>query len=164
MSAPAELAEYISTVKPPAADAVHPLLQRLVDAFGAAWVDAGNVDAWIAGGGDRVLLFAGDPVRFPEGLDVAVVLPELQACYPGRFVIGVARRPGDEALARRFGSQRWPSLMFFRDGQYVTVLPGMHDWTDFVAEVGRALALPPGRAPTVGIPVVAAGAAAPGCH
>ena len=68
-----------------------------------------------------------------------------------------------EAVARRFGSQRWPALVFLRDGQYVTTLAGMHDWTDYLAKVEAALALPTSRAPTIGIPVVTAGAGS-ACH
>lgn len=157
-------AEFVSIVKPPSADDTPPLVTRLVEQHGASWVDDGDVDAWTAGAGDRVLFFWGDPVRFPEGLDVAVVLPELQRCLPGRFTVGVARRAGQEAMARRLGSQRWPTLMFFRDGRYVGVLCGMQDWDVFVAEVHRLLATPATRLPGIGIPLVSAGAAASGCH
>jgi hydrogenase-1 operon protein HyaE len=53
-----------------------PLISRLVDSFGATWVDADTIADWAGQGGDRVVLFAGDAVRFPEGQDVAVVLPD----------------------------------------------------------------------------------------
>ena len=55
------------------------LIERLVSQFGASWVDDSTVDAWAGQGGRRVLLFAGDPVQFPEGLDVAVVLARASA-------------------------------------------------------------------------------------
>lgn len=150
---------------PRAAPETSPLIERLVSVHGATWVDAQTIDAWAAEGGDRVVLFAGDPVQFPEGLDVAVVLPELQRCFPGRFKIGVVPRHLEQALALRYGSQRWPTLLFLRDGQYVTTLSGMHDWDDYVQAMARALAMPISRAPTVGIPVVSAtAAAASSCH
>ncbi|MFM2058545.1 MAG: hypothetical protein RLY71_2930 [Pseudomonadota bacterium] len=142
----------------------HPLLDRLVQQFGARWIDLANLDAFAAEPGDRVLFFWGDPVRFPEGLDVAVVLPELQAAHAARpFRIGVVRREDEDAIARRYGSQRWPALVFLRDGDYVATVPGMHDWSDFVARVGAALAAPTSRAPGIGIPLVSAGATS-GCH
>jgi hydrogenase-1 operon protein HyaE len=141
-----------------------PLVARLADAFGAAWVDAGTIDAWAAQGGDRVVRFAGDAVRFPEGQDVAVVLPELQRSLPGRFQIGVVRRHDEDALARRFGSQRWPTLLFLRDGQYVTTLSGMHDWDDFLRKTEEALAAPVSRAPSIGIPLVSAAGNDGSCH
>lgn len=136
-----------------------PLVARLITDHGATPVDADTLADFTERAGDRVLFFCGDPVQFPEGLDVAVVLPELQAAHPGRFAVGVVARDSEEALARRYGSQRWPSLVFLRDGAYVTTVPGMHDWADYVARVGQALAMPPSRAPTIGIPVVGAGAA-----
>ncbi len=141
-----------------------PLISRLVDSFGATWVDANTIDAWSREGGDRVVLFAGDAVRFPEGLDVAVVLPELQRSFPNRFAIGVVRRELEESLARRYGSQRWPTLLFLRDGDYVTTLSGMHDWEVFVAKFGEALSAPKSRAPTIGIPVVNASVSDSNCH
>ena len=56
----------------------HPLMQRLITEFGAEWVTLAGLSAWQqAAPGHAVLLVAGDAVRFPEGLDVAVVLPEL---------------------------------------------------------------------------------------
>ena len=141
-----------------------PLIVRLVDSFGATWVDAQTIDAWAREGGDRVLLFAGDPVRFPEGLDVAVVLPELQRSFPGRFAIGVVQRHQEEALARRYGSQRWPTLLFLRDGDYVTTLSGMHDWEVFVQRFEQALTSPKSRAPTIGIPLVNGAAVDSSCY
>lgn len=138
---------------------VPPLIERLASRPGAAWVDAAGIDDFLALPGDRVLFFAGDPVRFPECLDVAVVLPELQQAFPGRFSVGVVRREDEMALARRFGSQRWPALVFLRDGRYVTTIAGMLDWDVYLERVAQALAMPATRAPTIGIPVVAQGAA-----
>lgn len=140
------------------------LIARLVDQCGATWVDETSVAAWAAQGGDRVVLLAGDPVQFPEGLDVAVVLPELQRSLPGRFQVAVVAREREDAVARLYGSQRWPTLLFLRDGRYVTTLSGMHDWDVFVERVSQALAMPVSRAPTIGIPVVGAGGSAASCH
>jgi hydrogenase-1 operon protein HyaE len=149
----------------------HTLLAQLVVRHGQ-WVDAENIADWRANKqGDNVLLFAGDPIRFPEALDVAVVLPELQKASKSSgkpFAIAVAEPEGAEALALKFGSNRWPTLMFFRDGQYVTTLSGMHDWSDYTNLVAQALDMPVGRAPTVGIPVVSSpfnsGASGSTCH
>jgi hydrogenase-1 operon protein HyaE len=144
-------------------DLAAPLVLRLARDFAAAWVDPGNVNDWLALGGDRVLLLAGDAVRFPEGQDVAAVLPELMKAFPGRFQIGVVAREHEDALARRYGSQRWPALLFFRDAQYVTALVGMQDWDVYLRAVDAALRLPPSRPPTIGIPVVGPSASS-GCH
>ncbi len=144
------------------------LLRQLVDKYQAAWVDPDNIDTWLAGQqGNQVLLFAGDAVRFPEGMDVAVVLPELQkasAAAGKPFGMAVAVPDTAEELAKQFGSNRWPTLMFFRDGQYVTTVCGMHDWTDYLTLVAQALDAPISRAPTIGIPVVSSVVGGSLCH
>lgn len=149
------------TVPPPA---LHPLLQRLIDHHGAAPVTPDTLDAFAARAGEHVLFFNGDPVRFPEVLDVAVVLPELRAATGRRFDIGVVPRAHEDAIARRYGVQRWPSLVFLRDGGYVGTVSGMQDWSDYVAAVTAVLEQPVTRAPSVGIPVVSATAPAASCH
>ena len=142
-----------------------PLVQRLAREFGATWVDETSVADWTAGGGDRVVLLAGDPVRFPEGVDVAAVLPELMKSFPNRFAVAVVPRDSEDAVARRYGSQRWPTLLFFRDGQYVTAIAGMQDWDVYLSGVAAALSMPPSRPPTIGIPVVShTGGAGSSCH
>ena len=141
-----------------------PLIQRLARDFGAAWVDENTVAEWTAGGGDRVVLLAGDPVRFPEGVDVAAVLPELMKAFPQRFTVAVVPRDNEDAVAKRYGSQRWPTMLFFRDGQYVTAIAGMQDWDVYLAGVAAALAMPPSRPPTIGIPVVSQTAGGSSCH
>jgi hydrogenase-1 operon protein HyaE len=138
----------------PSTDPAAPLVMRLARDFGAAWVDEKTVADWSAGAGDRVVLLAGDAVRFPEGQDVAAVLPELMKSFPKRFQIAVVPRDSEDAVAKRYGSQRWPTLLFFRDGQYVTAIAGMQDWDVYFKAVAAALAMPPSRPPTIGIPVV----------
>ena len=147
---------------PPVADplAEPPLVQRLVSDHGATWVTPEPLAAFAEQAGDRVLFFSGDPVRFPECLDVAVVLPELQRSFPGRFQVGVVRRDGEDEVARRYGAQRWPSLVFVRDGRYVATVAGMLDWTDYLARVAEALDTPTSRPP---IPLMGA-SSGPSCH
>jgi hydrogenase-1 operon protein HyaE len=134
----------------------HPLVERLISRHGASAITLATLDTWLGHEGDQVLFFSGDPVRFPEGLDVAVVLPELQRAFPGRFRIGVVLRDDEDAVARRFGAQHWPSLVFVRGGRYVASIAGMKDWDTYRDEIARALQAPAVRTPTVGIPVRAA--------
>ncbi|MEK7884640.1 hydrogenase [Methyloversatilis sp. NSM2] len=164
MSIEAASSEAVVTLPVAAPALVSPLVDRLVSAHGATWLTADNVADWAAGGGDRVILLAGDPVRFPEALDVAVVLPELRQHFAQRFAVGVATREHEDAIAKRYGSIRWPALVFVRDGQYVTVLSGMLDWDVYVERVAEALAMPVSRAPTIGIPVRNGSASDSSCH
>jgi hydrogenase-1 operon protein HyaE len=142
---------------------LHPLLDRLVTGHGAARVTPDTVQAFESAPGDAVLLFAGDPVRFPEALDLAVVLPELQALQSPPLRLGLVDRDGEDQVARRWGVLRWPSLVFMRGGQHLATLSGMKDWAVYRAEVARALAATPTRRPSVGIPVVGADTGPP-CH
>lgn len=139
------------------------LMQRLVAEFDAVWVKSEQQNEILSVAGDCVLFIAGDPVRFPECLDVAVVLPELQRFFSSRFRIAVAERESEDGLAKRYGATRRPALVFLRDGQYVTTVSGMLDWDDYIKEVGQALALPTSRVPGIGIPVVSS-IASSGCH
>lgn len=150
----------------PSNDPAAPLVMRLARDFGASWVDETSVTEWTAGAGDRVVLLAGDAVRFPEGQDVAAVLPELMKSFPNKFKVAVVPRDSEDAVARRYGSQRWPTLLFFRDAHYVTAIAGMQDWDVYLRAVAAALAMPPSRAPTIGIPVVSHSAKASdsSCH
>ncbi|GAA6142689.1 hydrogenase [Hydrogenophaga sp. 5NK40-0174] len=141
-----------------------PLIMRLADDFAADWVTPETVADWSAEGGDRVVLLAGDPVRFPEGQDVAAVLPELMSAFKGRFKVAVVARDDEDTVARKYGSQRWPTLLFFRDGGYVTALAGMQDWDVYLNGVEAALNMPVSRAPTIGIPVVSQSGEAQGCR
>ena len=135
---------------------LHPLLVRLAKLTDAVVVAPDTVEAFESAPGEAVLFFAGDPVRFPEGLDVAVVLPELHALNGRSFRVGIVPRDCEDEIARRWGVQRWPSLVFLRAGEYLATLSRMKDWEPFVAEVREALAARPSRRPTVGIPVVSA--------
>lgn len=154
----------ITSVDSPSRSLAPPLVARLAQDFGATWIDETTVADWCGGGGDRVVLLAGDPVRFPEGQDVAAVLPELMKSFPDRFAVAVVPRDSEEAVARRYGSQRWPTLLFFRDGHYVTAIAGMQDWDVYQRGVAAALTMPPSRPPTIGIPVIAQSSGQDGCH
>lgn len=143
---------------------LHPLVDRLAQMPGSCAVTQAALADFLSLPGEQVLFFSGDPVRFPEGLDVAVVLPELRAAFQGRLQIGVVPRDDETALARRFGVVHWPSLVFLREGQYLGCISGMKDWDDYLQAVAAVLAAAPTRAPSVGIPVVSADAAPDACH
>jgi hydrogenase-1 operon protein HyaE len=143
----------------PALDAA-PLVCRLAASPGARWVDAAGLEAFLAEPGEQMLFFHGDPVRFPEVLDVAVVLPELRRHFAQRFGIAVVPRADDDRLAARFGVQRRPALVFLRDGRYVDCVNGMLDWQDYLDRLQQVFERPASRPPIA----LAAATPAPGCH
>ncbi len=143
----------------PATDAA-PLVRRLAASPGARWVDAAELDAFLAEPGEQVLFFHGDPVRFPEVLDVAVVLPELRRHFERRFGIGIVPRADEDRLAARFGVQRRPALVFLRDGRYVDCVNGMLDWQDYLDRLQQVFERPASRPPIA----LSAATPAAGCH
>jgi len=82
---------------------LHPLIEQLLSRHGCERLDETSHDAFVARPGHALLFFTEDPARFREVLDLAVVLPELAAAFPGRFRIGVlpprAARPCCRAIA-----------------------------------------------------------------
>lgn len=149
-----ESAAFMAPVYTP--PSVPPLVARLISDFDGNWIDPLNLQDWLAQGGDCLLLLCGDPVRHPECLDVAVVLPEL--CQEidrrhGKVVrIGVVPREHEEAIASRYALSRWPTLVWLRDGGYVTRIDGMHDWDDYLLLAEKAV-----NASNALIPLVTAG-------
>jgi len=147
----------------PPAD-LHPLLARLVTETGAAVLDAAGFDAWAQQPGPAMVVFAEDPDRYKETLDLAVIVPELHATGGRRFRVGLLPPAASRAIAPRFGFARWPAFVMLRDGQYLGAVDGIRDWEVYLGELDRLLAAAPSRPPTVGIPVSAAGTAEPSCH
>ena len=147
----------------PTLDAFVALTKRLTERHGFARLDEAAFEAFAAGAGDRVVLFAEDPARVPETWDVAVVLPEVLKTLGKRLHAGVLDVTSARKIAPRFGFRTWPALVFLRDGGYVGTIEGMRDWDMYLAEVSAMLGKPVGRAPSVGI-TVCAESAPHACH
>jgi hydrogenase-1 operon protein HyaE len=141
--------------------ALHPLVSRLVEHIGLPLATPENLDTLLSEPGDAVIFCGGDPVQYPECLDVAVVLPEILAAYPGRFHAVVAAPGLERPLQAQYGFQQWPTLIFVRDGQYIGAISGIQDWPVYLERVARLLAARPSRPPSVGIAV---SAPASHCH
>ncbi len=140
---------------------LHPLLERLAANTGGAALTPADLDGFLNEAGDGVLFCGGDPVQYPECLDVAVVLPQMLAAFPGRLRAAVADEETAKVAQTRYGFSRWPTLVFLRAGQYVGVISGMQDWPSFLGQVGQMLDRPASRPPSVG---VAVSAPASHCH
>jgi hydrogenase-1 operon protein HyaE len=144
---------------------LYPLLAQLVDKHYFTRLSAADFDAFTQRPGRTLLMFLEDPVRYRETLDLAVIVPELVRAFPGRFAVGVLMPADARREARRYGFARWPAFVMLRDGHYVGAVDGIRDWDVYVGELDRLLAAEPTRPPTVGIPVLAAGAAdSPSCQ
>lgn len=144
---------------------LHPLLRRLVQQTAASVLGPEDFDAWAGQPGAAMVVFAEDPERAKETLDMAVIVPELHAAHLGHFRVALLPPDASRALAPRYGFARWPAIVLLRDGHYVGAVDGIRDWDVYVAELDRLLAAAPSRPPSVGIPVRSTGvSASPNCH
>jgi hydrogenase-1 operon protein HyaE len=154
-----------ATPDAPVAVDLHPLLLRLVRETGATVLTAEDYDAWALQPGPSMVVFAEDPERYKETLDLAVIVPELHATGGRRFRVGLLPPAASRAVAPRYGFARWPAFVMLRDGHYLGAVDGIRDWDVYTDELLRLLAAAPSRPPGVGIAVKAAGAPdAPACH
>jgi hydrogenase-1 operon protein HyaE len=161
----------MSTKRSPARGACSmtaPPIAALLTVHRLPLVQAGDLGFFLEPGRYHLLFIAGDPVKYPEALDVAVVLPELLRTFRGRFGAALVAPESEHELHARYGCTRWPALVLLRGDAYVGSIERMRDWDDYKLELERLLAAPPQRAPGVGIPVAAEPAdphhIAGGCH
>ena len=119
-----------------------PLLERLTTELAYAAIDEHTHDAFVQQAGACVLFFAGDPERFRDTTDVAVILPELIKQFP-QLKPGVIVSSAEDALQERYGFKKWPALVFLRDGGYLGAISGVQDWADYLQKIEQLLAAEP---------------------
>ncbi len=134
----------------------HPLIQRLFDDYGYPAIDEDNHEAFVGQEGAVVLFFAGDPKRYRESTDVAVVLPELIKAFSGRLTPAVVMPAAEPVLQRRYGFSAWPALVFLRQGGYLGAITGIRNWGEYLRDIEGLLRAAPSRPPGFKIPVVGA--------
>lgn len=134
----------------------HPLIQRLFDDYGYAEVTLASHDAFIHQPGISVLFFAGDPKRFLETTDVAVVLPELVKSFQGKLTPGVVAAEAEKGLQQHYRFTAWPALVFLREGGYLGTISGIKNWNEYLHEIAELLAADAKPLPGFKVPVVSA--------
>jgi hydrogenase-1 operon protein HyaE len=117
--------------------------QSILRRHGLPTLDVADVDGFLtsaeAAGAVPVLLFAGDALRWPEAADVAIVLPELIEAFQGRLQGAVIAPKAETELAPRFGVQVYPSLVFWRGGEVLEIIPKIRDWSVYVDRISAVL-------------------------
>jgi len=61
--------------------------------------------------GHSLLFLPGDPAKYPEVLDVAVVLPELMRALHGRFATALVAPDAEQPVHARVGCERWLGVL-----------------------------------------------------
>jgi hydrogenase-1 operon protein HyaE len=115
------------------------IVDNMLARTGIPRVNADNLAPFLAGHRTAVLFFCGDPVKYPESNDVAMVLPELIKEFDG--LSGAIVAPEfDRQLQASFDFTVWPALAFFRDGRYTGAITGIQNWEDYLERVPTLLA------------------------
>jgi len=117
-----------------------PLMDSIIEREGLPVVSATTLDEFAVGNGDTVLFVGGDWHRHVEVNDVAVILPEILKASAGHLKAAVLERGSERAVQTRFRFNRFPSLIFLRDGEYLGVIQKVLDWADYVTEINEILA------------------------
>ena len=130
-----------------------PLIDRLSDELNYPLLNLGNIDNFLSQNALSVLFFTNDTNRFPESLDVAVVLPELIALFPD-ITPAVIARDDEIKLQSLYGFRSWPALVFMKGNEYLGVITGIQDWGDYLKDIPIILSSEPSRPHSIGIPVV----------
>ncbi len=121
---------------------MHPLLRRLLDDCGYPEVDLDNHGDFAGRPGINVLFFPGDPKRFRDTTDVAVVLPELVKAFEGALHPGVVTAAAGKPLQQHYGFELWPALVFLRDGEHLGSICRIHNWSDYLQKIGDLISGP----------------------
>ena len=125
----------------------HPLIARLVDELGYPEVTLENHDDIVARPGVTVMFFAGNPKRYGETTDVAVVLPELIAASDGLLQGAVVTAEAEIPLQKVYGFRAWPTLIFTRPDGYLGRISRMKDWGEYLELIKDILQAVPRPAP-----------------
>ena len=102
--------------------------------------------------GLTALLLTDDPQRNLEVLDACVILPEALKPLGDAIARRVAGAEASAGLMKQYGVARAPAVVFLRDGEFVGMLNGIRDWSEYQNEVARLLSGPAQPKP-IGIPV-----------
>lgn len=117
------------TLARPAADALHPLVARLVEVQNYPWLDGEATGEGPAG--VRLLFLPAHGRGHVETPDIAVVLPELVAAL-GTDGGAVAGPACERQMRETLGGIALPAIVVLRDGAPVGSLSRMRDWDEFL--------------------------------
>ncbi len=135
---------------------IHPLVQQLFDQHHYPEVTLDSHDALSQRPGMNVLFFAGDPKRYRDTTDVAVVLPELDQAFDGQLHPGVVTASAERELQLHYGFSAWPALVFLRDGDYLGAITGIQNWADYLQQIEALMRAEAQPLHAVKVPVVSA--------
>lgn len=125
----------------------HPLITRLTDEM--SWPNIANnsdLAEFVNRDGWHVLFVPGDVARNLESADVAVILPELKMAFQGRFDCAVVDDAIEAELRQDTKVLKTPSLIFYHNGRFVSGIPKVRDWDEYMTRITQILSNPPAAA------------------
>lgn len=121
----------------------HPLVSRLSTEFGWTSLDSRNdLIEFTSRPGVHVAFVPGDAARNLETPDLAVILPEIKQAFQGKFDCAVIGDAIETAVREETGVLKTPSLIFYRDGQFLAGIPRVRDWDEYMSRITQILAQP----------------------
>jgi hydrogenase-1 operon protein HyaE len=128
-----------------------PLVRSMIETNNYPVLDADNIEAFLQSHEDVVLFLVGDPNSFPEGNDVAVILPEIMKVFSDRLSVAVVGKAIEREVQLRYRVKGWPSLVVVRRGGYLGAIIRVQDWDDYIEEINSLLAKEPSEPPPLDI-------------
>ncbi|MCV6614395.1 MAG: hypothetical protein OIF35_05400 [Cellvibrionaceae bacterium] len=104
---------------------------------------AEKIDAFSQANTHSILFLAGDPARFPEANDVAMILPELISALDADIQAALIAPEHLRDVQQRYRCTICPSLVFLRAGAYLGVISHVQNWLDYLEQSQRLLANSP---------------------
>ncbi len=129
-----------------------PLLTSIIERENLEVVDEAALDRQAAETVFTMVFFPGDAERLAESNDVAVILPELSKALQGSVTPLIVDRSCERDLQRRYRFNSFPSLVFLRYGDYLGVIQGVRDWSDYLTEISQILTRKPTEPPSFKFP------------
>ena len=124
-----------------------PLVKSMIDSNHIPVLDSATIDQFLAAHHDVVMFLVGDTNSFPEGNDVAVILPELMQAFAGRLSAAVVAPAIERDVQLRYRVKAWPALVFVRRGEYLGTISRVQDWDFYLKEISAILNKEPSQPP-----------------
>lgn len=115
-----------------------PIIDNMVEKNAVPYIKADNYQSFINNNEFAVLFFAGDPKRYPETNDVAMVLPEIVKEFKS-MACAIVDESFEQELQNQFDFTRWPALAFFTNGQYQGAITGIQNWEDYLQQIPKII-------------------------
>ncbi len=127
------------------------LVRNMIENNNYPVLDQETIDAFLTEHQDVVLFLVGDTRSFPEGNDVAVILPELMQVFADLLSVAVVAPAIARDVQLRYRVKGWPALVFVRRGEYLGAITGVQDWNVYIDEINTILDQEPSAPPPLDI-------------